>query len=168
MCVRPHPHKNGSPQRQWTVFFSGSTTGCCGNLSAKRTRTAVNESRLASWRGSLVQTLSADHRVSRFGSQRVSANTVGFGFEAHSKFDATAARVFIHRTVEQLLDCAGALLALGLDEVFPGAVIARFQSAALVDGQREAFTDKRASIARQLQAAFPGSAFELDFEDVKR
>ena len=71
--------------------------------------------------------------------------TVGYGFEAHQQADATAARVFISRTVETLLDCAGALLAVGLDEVFEGAVIARFPGGGVSQGGKHKLKDKQIS-----------------------
>jgi hypothetical protein len=45
-------------------------------------------------------------------------------------------------------------------------VIARFESQVIV-GTNIKLADKRAQIAKQLSAAFPSSAFELQFERVQ-
>jgi hypothetical protein len=72
-------------------------------------------------------------------------------------------RAFIDRTVRELLDCASALLALGIEECFKGAIVARFEGSVLLEGTPNA-QDKSATIARLLQAAFPASTFQLEFE----
>ena len=92
---------------------------------------------------------------------------VGYGAEARREFEATRHRVFFGRTLERLLDCAGGALALGIDEIAKGGIVARFQDSVLVDGKHQ-LKDKGAQLARQLAAAFPGASFQLEFEEVKR
>ncbi len=117
-------------ERIAAATFDGFLLGLDGwplwDAIGKAARTAVNETRLASWRGALAKSYP---RITEFHALVAAAfyRDVGFGYETHREFDPAAARVFIQRTVARLLDCAGALLALGLDEVFPGAVLARFE-----------------------------------------
>jgi hypothetical protein len=127
------------------------------------TRTVQDEGRLASWR----KALAARHpRIAGFHSEHraffyrdVSIGDVRY---THREFDHARYRAFIDRTAQELLDQASALLALGIDETFPGAVVARFQGSVLMQGEHKPM-DKRASIGKQLAAAFP--AFQLELEE---
>jgi len=76
------------------------------------------------------------------------------------------ATVRYRQTLNQLLNRASEVLALGVDETFSGALAARFEGAVLVQGKHK-LEDKRTSIARQLTVAFPSSTFELEFMELQ-
>ena len=78
---------------------------------------------------------------------------VGYGFDSHRQFEPARHRAFLDRTGARIAGPSAALLALGIAETYPGAVMARFQSAVLVDAKHK--LDKRVQITRLLQAAFP-------------
>jgi hypothetical protein len=104
-----------------------------------------------------VTTFHEEHRAGFY--RDVSPGDVRY---AHREFDHARYRAFIDRTVQTFLDQLSALLALAIDETFPGAVVARFQGAVLLEGDKHPM-DKRASIGKQLAAAFP--AFQLELEE---
>jgi hypothetical protein len=95
-----------------------------------------------------------------FKSHQPDVNSGDFR-KAHREFDSKKHRAFIDRTVQALLDQLSALLALGREETFSGATTARFQGSVLTQGSK--LKDKRAQVARLLQAAFPESSFQLEF-----
>jgi hypothetical protein len=55
------------------------------------------------------------------------------------------------------------VLALAVEKSFPGMVVARFRREILCKGK----ASQRSEINGQLAAAFPGSAFLLDFSGVR-
>jgi len=129
----------------------------------RATRTVQDEGRLASWR----KALTARHpRIAGFHSEHRAFFyrdvSIGDVRHAHREFDHARYRAFIDRTAQKLLDQASALLALGIDETFSGALVARFQGSVLMQGKHKPM-DKLASIGKQLAAAFP--AFQLELEE---
>jgi hypothetical protein len=130
----------------------------------RSTRTAVNQERLSAFRAQLAKRFPA---IASFHTELRSAfyRNVGFGPEAHRELDTVRWRGFLDNTVQRLKRQASALLALGLEQTFPSSVIARFEDWVLVESDHE-LAGKRTQIARQLAAAFPASAFQLEFEDV--
>jgi hypothetical protein len=126
----------------------------------------INEERLSAWRGQLAKRYV---RVTGFHTELRSSFMrevdSGTAYEHHHALDELGYRRCIDGTMQQLLDCTSKLLALGVDEVARGAIVARFESAVLVESKRK-LADKRTSIARQLAAAFPASAFQLEFDEL--
>jgi hypothetical protein len=129
----------------------------------RATRTVQDEGRLASWRKALAARYP---RIAGFHSEQracfyrdVNPGDVRY---AHREFDYTRYRAFVDQTLQTLLDQLSALLALGIEETFPGAVMARFQGEVLCEGKPK----QRAEITAHLAAAFPGSTFQLEFAEV--
>ena len=58
------------------------------------------------------------------------------------------------------------MLALAIEQTFPGTVVARFQGSVLVEGDHD-LADKRVQIGLPLAKAFPSASFPLDFEEVQ-
>ena len=144
--------------REWPLWeFVGNAT-----------RTAQHEGRLADWRKALAARLpriAGFHEELRaYFHKDCDSGDVRY---AHRKFDSAGYRAFVDRTVQKLSNQISALLALGTEETFPGAVVARFQGAVLTQGDHKP-EDKRATIGRQLLAAFPRGTFQLEFEEVKQ
>jgi hypothetical protein len=140
-------------------FLLGLDDWMLWDYVGKSTRTAVSETRLAGWHKILAKryrAISEFHRAVNAAHMQ----TRGYGFEAHFRPDRAAARAFIDRTTQQLLDVASALLALGIEENFAGAVIARFQGALLVDAKHE-LKDKRVHLSLPLAKAFPHASFDV-------
>jgi len=130
----------------------------------RATRTIREVDTLSAWRARLAKRFP---RIAQFHVElRAQFRSVhGYGAEYHHKFEPAQHRAFFDRMIENRFDCASALLALGIDEVAHGAIVARFENSVLVDTKIK-LANKRATIARQLQAAFPSSAFQLEFKEV--
>ena len=131
----------------------------------RATRTLINEELLSTWLFKLSKHYGA---ITTFFNELravfytdVNQGDVRY---AHSEFNLAAYRTWLDRVIQERLACASALLALGLDEVEKGAVVARFESQVLVDAKIK-LADRRTQIARPLAVAFEG-AFELQFEEV--
>lgn len=131
----------------------------------RRTRTLINESRLSSWRKALATRFRG---VTSFHEERRSFFFKGVNLGdvryAHHEFDSKGYRVFIDRTVQKLLDQLSALVALRIEAVFPGSVIARFEGQVLCEGK----PTQRAEITAHLAAAFPHSTFPIAFEGARQ
>jgi hypothetical protein len=128
----------------------------------RRTRTVQEQARLSAFRTQLARRYL---RVSDFHAEMRAAffKDVGFGAESHHEFDALRHRMFLGRTIERLADTASAVIALAIKETHSSPV-ARFQDSLLIEGKPP---KQRAQISAQLAAAFPRSAFELEFADVQ-
>jgi hypothetical protein len=129
------------------------------------TRASQNDERLRTWRSQLSKRFTA---ITSFHAELRSAfhRTVGFGIEAHLELDAPRWRGFLDSTVQRLNRQASALLALGTEETFPGAAVARFQGSVLVEDKHK-LKDKRVQIGLPLAKAFPASSFQLEFQEVR-
>lgn len=126
----------------------------------RATRSMPEEGRLSAWRAALARRYG---RVTDFHAavRATFYRDVGYGFERHNEFESVRHRAFLDATVQALLAQASALLALGIEEIFAGSVIAWFQGSVLLEGEHKP-KDKSVSIGRQLAAAFPGFTFELE------
>ena len=133
----------------------------------RQTRSAQEQARLSAWRLQLAKRFV---RIAGFHTELRSTFVreidMGDAAPRQQQFELAAYRRFVDRTIDQLLQRAGALLALGVDELVSATVVARFECAALVECKRT-IEDKRATISRQLLAAFPASSFELEFAEVR-
>ncbi len=79
---------------------------------------------------------------------------------SHRELDAVRYRAFTDVTIQGLLDCVSAVLALALTE--NGAVVvARFQEQMLCEGKPK----QRAKLSARLAAAFPGSSFTVEVSE---
>jgi hypothetical protein len=132
----------------------------------RETRTMQEQGRLSTWRTELARHFLC---VTDFHAEIRAAfmQDVGYGYEAHRMLDQKGYRAFIDRIVQERLDAISSLLALGVDEVAPRTIVARFGSWLLVDTKTD-LEGKRASICRQLAAAFPDSSFRIEFDEVQR
>jgi hypothetical protein len=122
----------------------------------------IDQARLSAFRTQLARRYL---RVSDFHAQVRAAffKDVGFGAESHHEFDSVRHRVFLERTIEKLLDTAAAVLACALKETH-SVLVSRFQGEVLVEGK---VAKQRAQISARLAAAFPRSAFELEFAELQ-
>jgi hypothetical protein len=85
--------------------------------------------------------------------------------DSHRELDTKAHRRFIDRIMKDLRDFVSGLTALAVEENSPSIVAARFQDWLLCVGKPKArLTD---IVCEKLEAAFPGSAFQLEFEEVQ-
>jgi hypothetical protein len=131
----------------------------------RRSRTMQEQGQLATWRTALAKRYPG---ISSFHAEVSAAffKDVGFGFDAHRQFEPARYRAFIDSCLQKRLRQVSALLALGLEETFKGAVAARFQGSVLVEG-KHALNDKRVQIALPLAKAFLAATFPLEFTEVK-
>jgi hypothetical protein len=84
------------------------------------------------------------------------------GMGAYRQFDDTGYRAFIDQ--RELSRCLSALMALALEEVLPGAIVARFSGWCLCEVNSEKAKNFPKNflpefIMEKLEAAFPGQKF---------
>jgi hypothetical protein len=134
----------------------------------RQTRSAQDQGRLATWRTQLAKRFV---RIAGFHTELCSSFVreidMGDAAPRQQQFELAAYRRFVDRSIDQLLQRAGELVALGLDEVVSGAVVARFQDRVLLAGKHNQIEAKRVSISRQLATAFEGAQFELEFAELR-
>jgi hypothetical protein len=129
----------------------------------RQTRTAIHPDRLAGWRQNLSKRFPA---ISNYHADARAAfyRDVGFGFESHQQFEPTHHRAFIDRLVQNFLEQVSQVLALAVEDVYPQRLVARF-------GGGQVFATGKikqsAKISAHLAKAFPGSAFELEFTEIR-
>ena len=147
-------------------FARGHTGWSQWEFVGRATRTVHAEERLSGWTNELRRSYP---RIAQFHAESEAAfyhDIGGRAFDVHRQFDATRHRAFIDRAIQRLLDYTFALLALGIEEMFPGAVVARFEGSVLTQGNLK-LEDSRTQIMRRLQAAFPHSTFHLEFTEAQ-
>jgi len=128
-----------------------------------RSRQAVNVGQLETWRSQLAKHYEA---VSNFHAALIEVfyERVGDITGAYFKFDATGYRSFIDRNMRWFRNRLSELAALALEETQPGATVARFNDWLLCQGKPKSVTTER--IAEKLAAAFKGSTFNVQIEDI--
>jgi hypothetical protein len=128
----------------------------------RQTRTAIHPDRLAGWRQNLRKRFPA---ISNFHADARAAfyRDVGFGFESHQQFEPTHHRSFIDRLVQNFLEQVSQVLALAVEDVYPKGLVARFEGQVFATGKIK----PSAKISAHLAKAFPGSAFELEFTEIR-
>lgn len=128
----------------------------------RETRTLIGEGQLSAWRFKLSKRYKA---ITTFFDQLRAAcyKDVGYGYESHREFESVRHRAFVDRTVRELSDKLSVVLALAVEQSFPGSVLARFQNELLCKGE----VKQRAEITAQLAKSFNGATFELLFTDVR-
>jgi hypothetical protein len=141
--------------REWSLW----------EFVGRATRTVQDSGRLSGWRKELatryraVTVFHEEHRASFYRDV-----SIGDVRHAHREFDHARYRAFIDRTAQELLDQASALLALAIEEISSGSVVARFQGSVLCECEPK----QRAEIAARLAQAFPGATFPIAFEEVNQ
>jgi hypothetical protein len=134
----------------------------------RRSRSSIEKSRLDAWRMALSKRFARiDQWHASVRAAFVREVDMGDAAPREQKFESAQSRAFIDRTVQSLLALTSKLLALGVAEVAHDAIVARFESGVLLEAKHKQPADKRATISRQLLAAFPASSFELEFAEVR-
>jgi hypothetical protein len=160
----PSPNDIRLVKAIWRGFLLGHREWALWDLVGKATRLCTDVRTLEVWRQQLARNfpaLSAWHDALRGCFQQ----NAGSGT---SRFDSTAYRAFIDQAARDLTRCVSMLLALALEEMFPGTTVARLQSWLLIDAAKGAtgFLAHSAAfptspgvgdlIGEKLEAAFPG------------
>jgi hypothetical protein len=144
-------------------FLLGHQSWSLWSYVGNRTRQIVDVEQLEEWRTQLTKgyrSVTAFHAVTSEGFYKTVGNVDG----GHFQFDRTGYRSFIDRAVRWLEDRVSALMALTVDEVMPGATVARFSDGwILCDGKpKSAITEK---VTAKLNALFDGAKFQVTMEE---
>ena len=129
----------------------------------RRTRTALDEGLLETWRKELskrFRAIAEFHEVLRYSFNKP---VTRFG-ESYLKFDAGAHRAFIDGMVAKLLQAVSLLAAQAVQETH--TVVARFCDSLLVEGEPKQTAVLIERIADKLNAAFAGADFNIVIEEI--
>lgn len=148
-------------------FLLGHSAWTLWEFVGRATRTVQAQEQLAEWRNQFAKSY---RHIEQFHDELRAAfyKPIGMNaFEAHQQFDAAGHRVFIHRTIQGLLDLVSAVTALAIETTCADALVARFQDRLLLEVNKPpSKTLLRESVQEQLSVSFLDTAFEVEITEV--
>jgi hypothetical protein len=131
----PSPGQLKLCEALWHGFILGYKSWSLWDFVGRRTRQQLGLTLLEQWRMELSRRYPA---ITAFHGELTSAflrpvSSAGYG---HYQFDEAAYRTCIGQIVQRLSNRLSGLTALALDEILPGAIVARFENWLLCEGAK--------------------------------
>jgi len=150
-------------QAVWHGFLLGYSSWALWDYVGRAIRKATDVELLETWRKELAKrypAITAFHDV----LSGYFCKDVQSGKGAYRQFDDTGYRAFIDHAARKLSRCLSALMALALEEVLPGTIVARFSGWVLCEVNSEKAKNFPKNflpefVMDRLEAAFPGQRF---------
>jgi hypothetical protein len=142
-------------------FLLGLESWALWDYVGQRTRRAVDHGVLETWRKSLVERYPA---IARFHQYLRDFFWKPAGADGYRRFDVTAYHAYLKRELDKLLQVVSLLTAAAIEEIFNGALVARFSDWFLCQGIKPKALPASEKIEHKLSVAFPGSRFDVNVE----
>jgi hypothetical protein len=149
----------------WHGFLLGYASWSLWDYVGRRSRQAIDEQLLETWRDQLAKRhpeVARFHTVLRDFFWHAVADSNGY-----RRFDATAFQAYIERSMRKLLNRLSAIVAIAIDEMMPNAIVARFDDLILCQHAKPQSVPTIERIEAKLATAFVNARFQISVEEVQ-